>query len=79
MTKEITIICPLHVEFEVRVEKNAYCRSDEFYIVPDRNTPKHLQTIHNLKLESSMLRLKYDNVLKGLNYWKARANETDRR
>lgn len=73
MTK-ITVLSAIGDEIQVSVEKSIYMPRGSLYFVTDPNfdLPKHLETIAEMKREQERLLARYENVLKGLEYWKGK-------
>lgn len=73
MTK-ITVLSAYSDTIEVVVEKSPYMPKGTVYFVTDHNfdLPKHLETIAEMKREHKRLQDRYDNVLRGLEYWKGK-------
>ena len=75
MRKKITIIEAMDVDIEVEKEKSIYVKHGMSYIMTDKagNAEFTELMIKRAKREVDEYRHKYDNVLRGLCYWKSRA------
>lgn len=73
MTK-ITVLSSFADKVEVALEKSAYVPSGSVYFVQDPKFDilKHIETIEQMKREQDRLQDRYENILKGLEYWKGR-------
>jgi hypothetical protein len=60
-----------HVEIEA--VKSIHCTPTDVFLVRQGDPKAAMQTIDGLKRELMIQKIRYDNVLKGLRYWQARA------
>lgn len=72
---DLTIVHAPNVLVELAKECSIYCPLDQVYIVPHRDIETELKSIDSFKKETEFYKNRYENVLKGLNYWKHRVNE----
>lgn len=71
----ITSLAEQHLA-TVKVDGHAYCPRGSYYFLPGKHdTETVIKTLSHYERVISMERKRYDNVLKGLEYWKARAEE----
>lgn len=71
---KLTVVKNPSTELEINIENSPFCRNGDIYFVPDReNFEAHMNLFSTVKRVNIKLRQRYDNVLKGLNYWKDRA------
>lgn len=70
----ITVLSAFADKVEVALEKSAYIPSGSVFFVQDPKFDilKHIETIEQMKSEHYRLQARYDNLLKGLKYWKSR-------
>lgn len=74
-TKVTLMYAPCN-EIEVIHEKSIYAPNNYLYIVPDNTTGLQMaRSLYYSEKEKNDWIRKYDRLLKGLNYWKARAEE----
>lgn len=63
---------------EVIKEPSAYCPSTHCYLVPEQtNFLQMAKTMYQFEKERNEWIRKYDNVLRGLRYWKDRADSQE--
>ena len=76
MTK-ITVISAFADEVQVFNAKSMYLKQGTVLLTQDPNFDvlNHLETIEQMKREHQRLQERYDNLMKGLKYWKARAGD----
>ena len=76
MTK-ITVFSSFADNIEINLEKSAYIPNGSVFFVQDLKFDilKHIETVEQMKREHDRLQARYDNLLKGLNYWKGRCKE----
>lgn len=74
MTK-ITVISAFSDEVQVFDAKSIYLKPGSVLFTQDQNFDvlNHIETIEQMKKEHQRLQKRYDNLMKGLEYWKARA------
>lgn len=71
---KVHIIHPFNVKPEISVEPNAYAPPDTVYLVPDNTSlVKWARTLHQIEKERSDWIRAYNNILRGLRYWKDKA------
>ena len=76
MKSSIQIITSYQDEIDVVISPDRCCPALEAYMVPNETNPvQFFAGMNHLAKERDHYKSRYDNVLKGLNYWKARANE----
>ena len=74
--RTLTLIHSPSVELEVKTEPTAYCPNDYIYFVGDKDKYiSHLRTISEAEAQVNEWIRRYDNLLKGLYYWKEKALE----
>lgn len=73
MTK-ITVYSAFCDTIEIEQFKHGGIKPGYVYITQDHSFDilKHLETIEEMKREHKRLQARYDNVLKGLKYWKGK-------
>lgn len=81
------VLHPTNIEVEVKVVSDVYCPPDRVYFMgcdslgnigPTEEAEKIKEFIDNAMqdiAERKMWERKYNNLLKGLEYWKRKANE----
>lgn len=74
MTK-ITVISAIADDVQVFNAKSMYLKPGSVLFVqdPSFDVLNHVETIEQMKREHQRLQKRYDNLLKGLEYWKGRA------
>lgn len=75
MKAKFYLITSLSNECEVEIQKSVYCANDYAYLITDKSAPMSLtvkSAYESEKMMNQWIR-KYDNLLGGLNYWKAKA------
>lgn len=68
---KVTVIKPPNVELDIVQETSIYCPKDEVFFVPD--PVGFLASLSSYANKAEYYKNKYDNVLKGLQYWKDRS------
>lgn len=69
---QLTLLHSLNVKPEVTHEASIYVNPDTIYLIPkDRDTADFLKTLNTYVLAKEKAEAKYNNVLKGLEYWKS--------
>lgn len=72
----INIIHASNCEIEIITEASIYAPKDTVYIVPEKDSfIKMAATLYATEKEKNEWIRKYDNVLKGLRYWQAKAKD----
>ena len=70
--KNIRVISSPKTEINIIQEKSVYCADDSVYFMPD--LPLEMVTIRSIENQIAEQKIRYENLLRGLNYWKAKAN-----
>ena len=74
MRGEFVLIHGLQDEVSVETQPDRYCPNGSAYLLPMGQTSRDFfRTLHEVELARDRHKARYDNVLKGLNYWKQRA------
>lgn len=72
---KITLVHSIDVDIIVVKENSIYAMPETVYVVPDRESDIEMSSIDIERKKTEKHKTRYENVLKGLNYWKAKANE----
>lgn len=76
MKAEYHIIHAPGTEIQVKQYADIHCPREEAYVVAANPNPLiHMKTLSSTIKERDKWVAKYNNVLKGLKYWKGKANE----
>lgn len=76
MKVKYTILKPFGLEICIDQYDSPYCKDNTFYMMPaDVNSSLYMDTIEKIKQDRDSYKDRYDNVLKGLKYWKEKALE----
>lgn len=80
MSESIKIIHPYSIAPAVELIPDRNCPNTHYYIIPAReNFLQMAKTMYQFEKEMNNWVRAYGNVLKGLQYWRSRAQEVERK
>ena len=71
--KIINLFHAPNINVEIKTQISIYAPPDTIYFAPENNDITWFKTIYLAEKEKNEFIRKYDNALKGLNYWKDKA------
>lgn len=74
---KLIIIHAPGVEIDIQKESSIYAPRDSIYLMPNQDSFEHfVKSMYQLEKEKNEWIRSYDNVLRGLRYWKSKALES---
>jgi hypothetical protein len=64
------------ISLRFETQQSSYCRSGTWYLIPKESAEAEMKAIPILEREIARQKDRYRNVLKGLQYWKVRAEKS---